>query len=45
MPTQTPAFGTQAADRPLEVMEIPRRDLQPDDVQLEVLFCGLPTRR
>jgi uncharacterized zinc-type alcohol dehydrogenase-like protein len=35
------AWGTPAADRPLEPMTIPRRDPRPHDVVLEVLFCGV----
>lgn len=35
------AFGTGAADQPLEAMEIKRRELQAKDVEFEVLFCGI----
>ncbi|MAX80923.1 MAG: zinc-binding dehydrogenase [Crocinitomicaceae bacterium] len=35
------AYGTGAADKPLEAMEIKRRELQPKDVAFEVLYCGI----
>lgn len=35
------AFGTDAVDRPLEAMDIRRRALQPNDVEFEVLYCGI----
>nr|WP_321456539.1 NAD(P)-dependent alcohol dehydrogenase [uncultured Cohaesibacter sp.] len=41
MPTQIKAVGTTEARKPLEVMDIARRDLQPDDVQFQVLYCGI----
>lgn len=41
MPTQIKALGTTAADKPLAQMHILRRDLQPDDVQLQILYCGI----
>lgn len=39
--TKTKAFGTAAADAPLQLMDIQRRDLTPDDVEIEILFCGV----
>ena len=35
------AFGTQAADQPLEAMTIERRELRPDDVAIEIDYCGV----
>ena len=39
--TEVKAYGTEAADAPLKGMTIPRRELQPHDVEMEVLFCGI----
>lgn len=41
MTTSVKAVGTQAADQPLAVMQIARRDLLPDDVRIEILYCGI----
>lgn len=41
MTTYVKAVGTQAADQPLAVMQIARRDLLPDDVRIEILYCGI----
>lgn len=38
---QTKAFGTHAAEKPLEGMTIERREVQPRDVSMEILFCGV----
>ncbi len=35
------AFGTGAVDKPLEAMDIKRRELQPKDIEFEVLYCGI----
>lgn len=35
------AYGAQAADQELELLTIDRRELQPDDVQVEILYCGV----
>jgi uncharacterized zinc-type alcohol dehydrogenase-like protein len=35
------AFGTQAADAPLQQMNIQRRTPTPHDVEIEILFCGV----
>ncbi len=35
------AFGTSAADQPLEPMQIERRLPGPDDVAIDILFCGI----
>ena len=37
----TKAFGTYAADKPLEAMDIERRAPGPHDVQIEIAFCGV----
>lgn len=39
--TQVKAFGTAAADKDLEAMNIPRRKPLPTDVEIEILFCGV----
>jgi len=39
--TQVKAFGTQAADKDLEQMNIPRRMALPTDVEIEILYCGV----
>ncbi|MBL7235515.1 NAD(P)-dependent alcohol dehydrogenase [Novacetimonas hansenii] len=41
MSTSVKAVGTQAADQPLAIMPITRRDLLPDDVRIEILYCGI----
>src|SRR5690606_6988903 len=35
------AFGTEAADAPLKSLSIPRREVTPHDVEIEILFCGI----
>ena len=35
------AFGTEALNVPLHAMNIKRRELQPHDVEMEILFCGI----
>jgi alcohol dehydrogenase (NADP+) len=35
------AFGTEAADADLEQLNINRRNLTPQDVEIEILFCGV----
>ena len=35
------AYATQAADQPLGPITIDRRDPTPDDVQIDILFCGV----
>jgi uncharacterized zinc-type alcohol dehydrogenase-like protein len=37
----TKAFGAYAADRPLEAMDIERRQPGPHDVQIEIAYCGV----
>lgn len=41
MATQVKAIGTKASDSAMEILQIARRDLQPDDVQFEVLYCAV----
>lgn len=38
---QTQAYGTEAADRPLEPMTIERREPGPRDVAIDIAFCGV----
>jgi len=35
------AFGTDAVNVPLHLMNIKRRELQPHDIEMEILFCGI----
>jgi len=35
------AIGTYAAEKPLEMLTIQRRDVTPHDVEIEILFCGI----
>lgn len=35
------AFGTDAADAPLKAIDIPRRYALPNDVEIEILYCGV----
>ncbi|ULQ50764.1 NAD(P)-dependent alcohol dehydrogenase [Flavihumibacter fluvii] len=39
--TTIKAFGTEAANKPLHEMKIQRRELQPHDVSIEMLYCGI----
>lgn len=40
-PKEVKAFGTPAADAPLNQMNILRRNAQPHDVEIEILYCGV----
>ena len=35
------AFGTEAKDQDLKEMQINRREVQPNDVEIDILFCGV----
>jgi uncharacterized zinc-type alcohol dehydrogenase-like protein len=35
------AFGTGAADAPLKAIDIPRRNVLPNDVEIEIMYCGV----
>ena len=35
------AYGATAANRPVEAIEIPRRDVGAHDVQIEIDYCGI----
>jgi len=35
------AFGTEAVNVPLHSMNISRRELLPDDVEIQILYCGI----
>src|SRR4051812_24673096 len=35
------AFGTEAAEAPLQDLNIKRRKATPHDVEIEILFCGV----
>src|SRR5688572_15676815 len=37
----TKAYGAQSADRPLEPMDIQRRAPGPQDVQIDIAYCGV----
>ena len=38
---QVKAYGTEAATQPLKEMSINRRAVQPHDVEMEILYCGV----
>ncbi|MCS7034963.1 MAG: alcohol dehydrogenase catalytic domain-containing protein, partial [Phycisphaerae bacterium] len=38
---QVRAFAARAADVPLELLTIPRREVGPSDVEIEILYCGV----
>lgn len=38
---QVKAFGTEASDKPLYALNIPRRTVLHHDVEIEILFCGI----
>lgn len=35
------AFGAETAEAPLKPMDIERRSLMPNDVEIEILYCGI----
>lgn len=35
------AFGAEAADAPLKPLNIRRREILPNDVEIEILYCGI----
>src|SRR3569833_30982 len=35
------AYGAFAADKPLEALDITRREPGPDDVQIDIAYCGV----
>ncbi len=39
--TQVKAYAAQNAQSPLAPLTIERRDLHPDDVQIQILYCGV----
>ena len=39
--TTARAYGAQTADAALAPLEIDRRDLGPDDVRIDIKFCGV----
>ncbi|MDR1451977.1 MAG: NAD(P)-dependent alcohol dehydrogenase [Helicobacteraceae bacterium] len=41
MSKEVKAFGTYAADKPLEQLTINRRIVAPHDVEFEILYCGI----
>lgn len=41
MPLKTPAYAAQTAKTPLAPFTIDRRDPLPNDVQIEILYCGV----
>lgn len=38
---KTKAFGTEAAEAPLKELNIQRREVTPNDVEIEILYCGI----
>ena len=41
MTTTVHAFGNHAADKPLEALQIERREPGPTDVAIDIMFCGV----
>lgn len=41
MSTTVRAWGAPAVGQPLEPLAIERRDLRPDDVEIDIAFCGI----
>ncbi len=41
MPTTVRAWGAPGSGRPLEPFTVERRDLRPDDVEIDIAFCGI----
>lgn len=41
MSTTVKAFGTEAKDKDLELMQIERRDVTATDIEIEILYCGV----
>lgn len=41
MAKKTPAYGARTAKAPLAPMTIERRDAGPQDVEIEILYCGI----
>jgi uncharacterized zinc-type alcohol dehydrogenase-like protein len=39
--TKVKAIGTEGNDKPLHAMEIQRRELLANDVEIEILYCGI----
>lgn len=39
--TTAKAFGTYAADQDLKALTIERREVMPDDVEIDILYCGV----
>ncbi|WP_298224974.1 NAD(P)-dependent alcohol dehydrogenase [Flavobacterium sp.] len=39
--TNVKAYGTQAADAPLNPMNIDRREVSAKDIEIEILYCGV----
>jgi uncharacterized zinc-type alcohol dehydrogenase-like protein len=37
----TPAYGANSADQPLEAMQITRREPGPNDVAIDIAYCGV----
>jgi alcohol dehydrogenase (NADP+) len=35
------AYGTHAAEKPLELLQIQRREVTPRDVEIEIRYCGI----
>ena len=35
------AFGTEAKDKDLQLMQIERREVTPTDIEIDILYCGV----
>lgn len=38
---QVKAYGTRAVNAPLVPLTIPRRELRPNDIAFDILYCGI----
>ena len=39
--TQVKAYGTSAAENPLTPMDIDRREVNANDIEIDILYCGV----
>ena len=39
--TSVKAFGTEAKDKDLQLMQIERREVTPTDIEIDILYCGV----
>ncbi len=41
MSNNVKAFGTEAKDKPLKQMTIERREVKENDIEIDILYCGV----